>query len=100
MFTLNAIGYTVLAVLLVLPAPVSAIRWLVRMALLAFTVATLIGWLLFGARFGLAYLDKAIELALVGLLAVELWRVDGGPVGVVHKARDLIRSLLPAGQVG
>ena len=42
----------------------AAIRWLVRLALLGFTAATIVGWLAFGARFPLAYVDKGIEVCL------------------------------------
>ena len=49
LFTLNAVGYTVLAALMVLPGPVAPVRWLVRLALLGFVAATIGGWVLFGA---------------------------------------------------
>ena len=92
MFVANAIGYAVLALAMVLPGPVARIRWMARLALLAFTTATIGGWIAFGARFDLAYLDKAIEAALVGLLLIELWR-DGGAAGVVRHGRQLLASL-------
>lgn len=85
LFLLNAIGYTVLAVALVLPG-LGPIRWLVRYALIGFTAMTIVGWVLFGARFDLAYLDKAIELALIGVLLAESWLVEGGPVEVTRRA--------------
>ena len=89
LFTLNAIGYAVFAVALVLPGRIGGIRWLVRLGLLGFTTATIAGWILFGARFPLAYLDKGIEAVLVIFLLLELWLEDGGPVGVLHRARAL-----------
>jgi hypothetical protein len=92
MFVANAIGYGVLAIAMVLPGPIARIRWMARLALLAFTAATIGGWMAFGARFELAYLDKAMEAALVGLLLVELWR-DGGAAGVVRHGRQLLTSL-------
>jgi len=85
LFLLNAIGYAVLAVALVLPGPVARIRWLVRPALIGFAAMTIAGWLFFGARFDLAYLSKAIEVALIGLLLVDSWVVDGGPVAVARR---------------
>jgi len=85
LFLLNAIGYTVLAVALVVPG-LGRIRWLVRYALIAFTAMTIVGWVLFGARFDLAYIDKAIELALIGVLLAESWLVEGGPVEVTRRA--------------
>jgi hypothetical protein len=90
MFLANAVGYATLAVAMVAPGPIRQIRWLVRVALLGFTAATIGGWLLFGARFPLAYIDKAIELGLIGVLGVELWRTDGGPIGVARQARRLV----------
>jgi hypothetical protein len=93
MFLANAVGYATLAVAMIAPGPFRQIRWLVRVALIGFTAATIGGWLLFGARFPLAYVDKAIEAGLVATLGFELWRTDGGPVGVARKARRLIGRL-------
>jgi hypothetical protein len=94
MFTLNAIGYATLAAAMVLPGPIGRIRWLTRYALIGFTAATIVGWLAFGARFDLAYIDKAIEAALIGLLLIESWVIDGGPLAVVRRARRDVAILL------
>jgi hypothetical protein len=94
LFTLNAIGYATFAAALVLPGPVGRARWLVRYALIGFTTATILGWMAFGARFDLAYIDKALEVALVGLLLLESWILDGGPLAVVRRARRLAASAL------
>ena len=93
MFLATAVGYATLAVAMIAPGPIAQIRWLVRVALLGFTASTIGGWLLFGARFPLAYLDKGIEVALVAVVAFELWRYDGGPIGVAREARRLIGRL-------
>jgi hypothetical protein len=93
LFTLNAIGYTTLAVLMVLPGPLQEIRWLVRLALAGFTAVTIGGWLLVGARFPLAYIDKCIEVVLLGFLAFEVWLIDGGPSGVARRLRGALRGL-------
>jgi hypothetical protein len=85
LFTLNAIGYTTLALAMVLPGPVARGRWLVRLALIGFTLATISGWVAFGARFPLAYLDKGIEAALVLLLVIDLWRSDGSPIVIARR---------------
>jgi hypothetical protein len=90
LFLANAIGYTVLTLAMVVPGPLGRVRWLVRLALIGFTAATVVGWFLFGARFDLAYLDKAIEVALIGVLGLELWLIDGGPVAVVRRARRIV----------
>jgi hypothetical protein len=93
LFTLNAIGYMTLALALVLPGPFGRIRPLVRLGLIGFTVATIVGWYLFGARFDLAYIDKAIEVVLVALASVDLWRSDGGPLALARRGTALLTSL-------
>ena len=94
LFLMNAVGYTALALALVLPGPLGRLRWLTRWALIGFTAVTVGGWLVFGARFDLAYLDKGIEVALIGLLLLESWMVDGGPLGAVRRARRIAGSIL------
>ena len=93
MFTLNAIGYATLAAAMVLPGPLGRVRWLTRYALVGFTATTIVGWLAFGARFDLAYIDKAIETALIGLVLVESWVIDGGPLAVLRRARGDVVAL-------
>ncbi len=78
---------------MVLPGRIGQLRWLVRLGLAGFTAGSIGAWFLFGARFPLAYLDKGLEIALIALLAVELWRADGGPAGVARRARRLIEVL-------
>jgi hypothetical protein len=93
LFMANAIGYTILAVAMIAPGPIGQVRWLVRLALVGFTAATIGGWVMFGTRFPLAYLDKAIELGLIAAVALELWRSDGGPIGIARQARRLVARL-------
>jgi hypothetical protein len=92
LFTMNALAYAALAVAMVLPGPVGRIRWITRLALVGFTAATIGGWVLFGARFPLAYVDKAIELALIVFLGIELAVFDGGPTGVARRTRTLVAA--------
>ena len=92
LFTLNAAVYLALAVAMILPA-IAPFRWLARLALIGFASATIAGWVLFGARFQLAYIDKAIELALLAFLAIEVWLFDGGPAGDVRRLRRLAGTL-------
>ena len=87
LFTLNAIGYATLAVALLIPGPVASWRWLIRIGLAAFTSATIVGWLLFGARFGLAYVDKGVEVVLLLVVGLDLWLEDGGPTGILGRGR-------------
>jgi hypothetical protein len=89
LFLANAAGYVTLALGMVLPGPFAAWRWLVRLALLGFTATTMAAWVVFGGRFGIAYLDKGLEALLVALLIAEIWRIDGGPRGIVQKLREL-----------
>ena len=89
LFIVNACGYVVLASAMVLPGPVARVRWLARYALMGFAATTIAAWLAFGARFDLAYLSKGIEVALIGLLLVESWVVDGGPVAVARRIERL-----------
>jgi len=93
LFLANAVGYATFAVAMIVPGPIGQIRWLVRLGLVGFTAATIGGWVLFGARFPLAYLDKGIELGLIAVIAFEIWRVDGGPIGIVRQARRLAARL-------
>jgi hypothetical protein len=86
MFMANAAGYAVLAVAMIAPLPILArYRWLVRAALLGFTVFTILGWVMFGARYWMAYVDKGIEVGLIALLAIEMLRYDGGPANVLRR---------------
>ena len=93
LFLANAAGYVAFAVAMVLPGRIGQLRWLVRLALLGFTATTIGAWFLFGARFPLAYVDKGLEVALIAVLAVELWQVDGGPAGVAGRARQLLKRI-------
>ncbi len=95
LFTLNALGYTTAAIAMVVPIRLAErFRWLVRLGLLGFTLATIGGWILFGARYDVAYLSKGIEAVLVALLLVSIFRFDGGPAGVVTRLRALPADLL------
>jgi hypothetical protein len=73
LFLLNAMGYLALAVALVVPLTfVQRLRPLVLLGLGAYTSATIIGWLIMGPYFQLAYITKAIEVVLLGLIAAQL----------------------------
>jgi hypothetical protein len=89
LFLLNASGYMTLAAAMVVPGPLGRLRPLARIGLLAFTVVTIAAWVAFGARFELAYIDKAIEVILVTLLALEIQVEDGGPVGLAREIGSL-----------
>lgn len=94
LFMLNAAVYAAFAAAMVVPGPVGRIRWLVRYALIGFTIATILGWVAVGARFDLAYIDKALEVALVGVALIESWAVDGGPLAVARRAQRMAASAI------
>ena len=93
LFLANAAGYSTLAIAMIVPLPIARrYRWLIRLALLGFTSATIAGWLVLGARFPLAYLDKGIEALLVGCLVTEAYRLEGSPLEGVRRLARLARS--------
>lgn len=67
MFYLNGVGYIGLALALLLPQ-FKQYRGLIRYALMAFTLVTILAWAAFGMRTTVAYIDKIIEVALLVLL--------------------------------
>jgi hypothetical protein len=97
LFTLNAIGYAVAAFAMVAPLGIaSRFRWVVRLGLIGYAATTIVGWYLFGPRYDVAYLTKAIEIALIALLAVDFFRRDGNPITVIR--RNLLAT--PGGRTG
>lgn len=71
-FILNALGYLTLLGALYLPIPAldRYHNW-VRWALIIYTAITVVLWAFIGSREWLAYLTKAIEIALIVLLWIE-----------------------------
>ena len=91
LFTLNAIGYFVGAVAMVIPLEIAVrYRWLVRIGLASYAATTIVGWVLDPVFYSTAYLAKGIEVALIALLAIDFARRDGNPI---ERIRDEIRSL-------
>lgn len=90
LFYLNTLGYVVLAAALVAPLELARrFRWLVRLGLLLFTIGTIGGWIVFGARYDVAYIAKGIEVLMLILLIQSIYRYDGGPRGVMTHLRGL-----------
>lgn len=86
LFTLNATGYAVAAIAMIVPISLAIrFRWLVRLGLIGYALTTIIGWAIQGPYFPLAYLAKGIEVALIFLLVVDFLRADGNPVKVVKR---------------
>ena len=85
LFTLNALGYLVAAVAIVIPLAIAVrFRWVVRLGLIGYAASTIIGWAVMGPYFSTAYVAKAIEVALIVLLAIDFARHDGNPVSVIR----------------
>lgn len=105
LFTMNALGYLVAAVAIVIPLGLAIrFRWFVRLGLMGYAATAIVGWYLTGPRYETAYIAKAIEVALIALLAVDFARMDGNPINVVKSELALLASKLgrrPApGQAG
>ena len=87
LFTLNGLGYLTGAIAMVIPFELAVrYRGVIRLGLLGYTATTIVGWYLMGPRYETAYLAKAIEVGLIALLAIEIRRLDGGPVAIVRRA--------------
>lgn len=96
LFTLNGLGYVGLTTLVVIGAGVddAVVRrfaWLPPVALAAFTTATIVGYLVIGPYFTLGWITKGVELALLAVLAVDVLRVHGSPIGLFRTAITSLR---------
>ena len=105
LFTLNALGYLVAAVAMVIPLSLAVrYRWVVRLGLMGYAATTIIGWAIQGPYYSTAFIAKGIEIVLITLLAIDFARMDGNPVKVVKSELALLTSKLarrPAtGQAG
>ena len=98
LFTLNATGNAVAAVAMIVPLALAIrFRWFVRLGLIGYALASIVGWAIMGPRYDVAYIAKAIEVALIFLLVVDFLRADGNPVTVVR--RELALGLSKVGQL-
>ena len=72
-FILNGLGYLALLAALYLPIPqLARYRNAVRLVLIGYTALTIFLWILIGARAPIGYIDKAIEVALIVVLLLEV----------------------------
>ena len=86
LFTLNAAGYLVAAAAMLAPLAIaSRHRWFIRLGLMGYAAATIAGGAITGPYYSTAYVAKAIEVALIFLVAVDFLRADGNPVKVVKR---------------
>jgi hypothetical protein len=91
-FTLSASGYVVGAIAMVLPLALAIRhRWIIRLGLAGYAAGTIVAWALEGPFYPTAYLTKGIELALIGLLAIEFTTYDGQ---AVERIRRQLRAFL------
>jgi hypothetical protein len=105
LFTLNAVGYVVAAVAVVIPLGLAIrFRWFVRIGLMGYAATAVAAWAIQGPYYSTAYIAKAIEIGLITLLAIDFARMDGNPINVVKSELALLASKLgrrPAtGQAG
>jgi len=85
LFALNGLGYFVAAVAMIAPLALAIrLRWFIRLGLIGYAATAIVAWYLTGPRYDVAYIAKAIELGLIGLLALEVWAYDGNPL---HRVR-------------
>jgi hypothetical protein len=94
LFSLNALGYLVAAVAMVIPLGIAIrFRWVVRAGLVAYALATIAGWAIQGPYYSTAYVAKAIEVALIA--AIDFVRADGNPAALAR--RELALGLTQLG---
>ena len=95
LFTLNAVGYLVAAVAVVIPLGLAIrFRWFVRLGLMGYAATAIVAWAVQGPYYTTAFIAKGIEVALITLLAVDFARMDGNPVNVVKSELALLASKL------
>ena len=85
LFTLNAVGYVVAAIAMVIPLALAVrFRWAIRLGLMGYAATTIIGWAIQGPYYSTAFIAKGIEVALIALVAIDFVRADGNPVAKVR----------------
>ena len=63
-------------------ALIERFSWFPRVALLGYTLMTIVGYLVMGPYFTLGFIAKGIEVGLVTLLVIDIIRVYGSPMGL------------------
>jgi hypothetical protein len=98
MFLANAAGFATLAVAMIVPLGLAVrYRGLVQVGLGGFAAATIVGWVLFGARYSTGYIATGIEVAIVALVVVATYRAYGSPVTIVRSLVDRVSGPSSAG---
>lgn len=95
LFTLNAAGYAVAALAMIVPLALAVrFRWIVRIGLIGYAATAIVAWAVMGPYFTTAYIAKAIEVALIVTLAIDFARHDGSPTGVVRRELAALSTLV------
>ena len=95
LFTLNATGYVVAAIAIIVPLGLAIrFRWVIRLGLMGYAATAIVAWAVQGPYYSTAYIAKAIEVVLITLLAIDFARMDGNPVNVVKSELALLTSKL------
>jgi hypothetical protein len=86
LFTLNAVGYAVAAIAIIVPLALAVrFRWVIRVGLMGYAATAILMWAIQGPYYQTAYIAKAIEVALIVVLAVDFARHDGNPIALVRR---------------
>ena len=97
LFTLNAAGYATAAVAIVIPLALAVrFRWVIRIGLIGYAATAIVAWAVMGPYYTTAYVAKAIEVALIVLVAVDFARHDGNPVSLVRRELASLVALVSA----
>ena len=95
LFTLNAVGYAVAAIAIVVPLGLAVrFRWVIRVGLMGYAATAILMWAIQGPYYQTAYIAKAIEVALIVVLAVDFARHDGNPIALVRRELAAFSSLV------
>jgi hypothetical protein len=100
LFTLNAAGYAVLALGLALTAIksdglIGRFGWLPRIGLAGYATLTIGAYLVIGPFFALGWIAKAVEVAILTLLAADAALVYGSPRAFLSAAFASLRTGQP-----
>ena len=95
LFTLNAVGYAVAAVAMIVPLALAVrFRWVVRVGLVGYAATAIVAWAVMGPYYSTAYIAKGIEVALIVALAIDFARHDGNPVAVARRELATLTNLI------
>jgi len=95
LFTLNAAGYVVAAIAMIVPLAIAVrFRWVVRIGLIGYAATAIVAWAVVGPYYSTAYVAKAIEVALIAALAIDFFRLDGNPVVVARRELTAFTNLV------